>query len=210
MQYLAGGQQVSCRANQGMRQSAALQPLHSAIEQRWQQHGVPDEAFQGPLSGKGSPARSNVPGKSVRGDLAGTMKRFHGCICRQLGTSQRGVDAFTGKGIEEVGSVAHEERAVGYDSAGPGGEGSRDEDFANDTISRDSPAHPGEELELLLKECGGSAFRLTRERSRNDQGDIGHAFAQSVESDVSRATHMHLGDIAHSGDAGDMSDEGHP
>ena len=120
------------------------------------------------------------------------------------------VDAFTGKGIEEVGSVPDEERAVCHNSGGPRGEGSRDEDFANDTILRDSPAHPGEELELLLKESGGSALRLTRERSRNDQGDIGHAFAQSVESDVSRTTHMHLGHIAHSGDTGDMSDEGHP
>ena len=210
MQYLAGRQQVSCRANQGMRQSAALQPLHSAIEQGWQQHGVPDEAFQGPLSSEGSLACSNVPGKSVRGDRAGTMKRFRGCICHQLGPSQRGVDAFTGKGIEEVGSVPDEERAVCHDSGGPGGEGSRDQDFANDTISRDSPAHPGEEIELLLKECGGSAFRLTRERSRNDQGDIAHAFAQSVESDVSRTTHMHLGHVAHSRDTGDMSDEGHP
>ena len=210
MQYLAGGQQVSCGANQGMGQSAALQPLHGAIEQRWQQHSVPDEALQGPLSGKRSLACSNVPGKSGCGDLAGTMKRFHRCVCRQLGTSQSGVDAFTGKGIEEVGSVAHEERAVGHDSAGPGGEGSRDQDFANDTSSRDSPAYPGEELELLLKECGGPAFCLTRERSRNDQRDIGHAFAQSIESDVSRATHMHLGHIAHSGDASDMSDEGHP
>jgi len=55
-----------------------------------------------------------------------------------------------------------EERAVCHNSAGPGGEGSGDEDFANDTISRDSPAHPGEELELLLKECGGPPFCLAR------------------------------------------------
>ena len=210
MQYLASGQQVSCRANQGMRQPAALQPLHSAIEQRWQQHGVPDEAFQGPLSGKRSLPCSNVPGKPVCGDWAGTMKRFRGCVCRHLGTSQRGVDAFTGKGIEEVGGVADEERAVCHNSAGPGGEGARDEDFSNDTIARDSATHPGEQLELLLKECGGPASCLTRERSRNDQRDIGNAFAQSVESDVSRATHMHLGHIAHSGDVEDVSDEGHP
>ena len=210
MQYLAGGQQVSCRANQGVRQSTALQPLHCAIEQRWQEHGVPDEAFQSPLSGKRSLACSNVPGKSVCGDLAGTMKRFRDRVRGQLGTSQGGVDAFTGKGIEEVGSVPDEERTVCHNPAGPGGEGSRDEDFANDTISRDSAAHSGKKIELLLKERSGPAFRLNGERPGDDQRDIGHASAESVEPDVSRATHMHLGHIAHSGDAGDMSDEGHP
>ena len=107
------GSEVAGHADQGVRQSAALQPLHSAIEQRWQQHGIPDEAFDGPLSGERPPACSNVPAKSVRGDLAGTMQRFRGCVRRHLGTSERGVDAFAGEGIEEVGRVADEERAVG-------------------------------------------------------------------------------------------------